>query len=96
MSRESITKQHKREAKLLAQQRQKDLQNKVKVQVDHNTWIYLPKKLARSKRKLKAYLAARAERIREKKDQEEQIRAGRIARNKAAAKARRLKKKNKK
>ncbi|WP_299465699.1 hypothetical protein [uncultured Microscilla sp.] len=96
MSRESITEQHKREARLLARQRQKGLRNKVRVQVDHNTWIYLPKKLARSKRKLKAYLVARAERIRDKKDQEEQAKAGRIARNKAAAKARRLKRRSKK
>lgn len=83
MSRESITEQHKHEAKLLAQKRQKSLRNKVRVQIDYNTWIYLPKKLARSKRKLKAYLAAREERIRARKKEEQQLVADRVARNKA-------------
>ena len=91
MSRESITEQHKIEAKLLAQKRQKSLRNKVRVQINHNTWIYLPKKLARSKRKLKAYLVAREERIRGRKKEEQQLIADRVARNKATAKARRTK-----
>ncbi|EAY29946.1 hypothetical protein [Microscilla marina] len=62
-----ITWEDRRKAKVLAQIRQKRLRGKVRVQINQNTWIYVPKKIARSKRKLRAFLSCRDRKLLEKK-----------------------------
>ncbi|WP_299464006.1 hypothetical protein [uncultured Microscilla sp.] len=80
-----ITWEDRRKAKVLAQIRQKRLRGKVRVQINQNTWIYVPKKIARSKRKLRAFLSCRDRKLLEKKALETQVKTDRRQRGKASA-----------
>lgn len=83
----NITEEDRQQAQVLAVKRQKRLRGKTRLQIDRNTWIYVPKKITRSKRRLKAYLQQREERIRAKKRQDREEKIARQQRSKEAAKA---------
>ena len=69
-------------AKQLAQQRQKRFKRQTKIKVAPGTWIYVPKEIARSKKKLRAYLEKRQERLRQKAQLENQLKKDRQRRSK--------------
>ena len=73
-------------AKELAKKRQKRFKRQVKVKVARGTWIYVPKEMAKSKKKLRAFLEKRQERMRQKAEQENQRQKGRQQRSKVSYK----------
>lgn len=79
---------HRRKALALAELRQARFAGKTKVQINHNTWIYVPKKIARSKSKLIAFLRQREERLQASQLWDAQEKAGRQRRRKAAIRER--------
>lgn len=84
---ESIHREQWLKAKELARKRQKRFKRQVKVLVASGTWIYVPKEVAKSKRKLKKFLAERTARMQQKAQTEAQILRERQERSKASFKA---------
>ena len=83
---EGINRAQKERAKKIAQKRQKRFKCQVKVQVASGTWIYIPKEFAKSKKKLRAFLERREERMRQKAEQEAQKQKDRWKRSKVSYK----------
>ncbi|HAS42335.1 MAG TPA: hypothetical protein DCS93_17795 [Microscillaceae bacterium] len=79
---EGINQAQWERAKEIARQRQKRFKRQVKVQIAPGTWIYVPKEFTRSKQKLRAFLAQRKERVRQKARQETQEQKDRQQRSK--------------
>ena len=79
---EGITHTQYLRAKQLAQQRQKRFKHQTKVKVAPGTWIYVPKKIAHSKKKLRAFLEKRQERLQQKARLENQLKRDRQQRSK--------------
>lgn len=83
---EGINQAQWERAKTIAEQRQKRFKHQVKVKIAPGTWIYVPKEFTKSKKKLRAFLEQRKERVRQKTRQEAQKQKDRQQRSKVSYK----------
>jgi len=81
---EGISHTQRLRAKEMALKRQKRFKRQTKVKVAPNTWIYVPKEIARSQKKLLVFLEERQERLQQKALLEEQMKKDRQLRSKTS------------
>lgn len=83
---EGINQAQRQRAREIAQKRQKRFKRQVRIQIASGTWIYVPKEFTKSKKKLRAFLEQRKERVRQKTRQEAQKQKDRQQRSKVSYK----------
>ena len=92
---EGINQAQWERAKTIAGERQKRFKRQVKVQIARGTWIYVPKEFTKSKKKLRTFLEKRQERLRQKKQLENQLKRDQQQRRKATRNQQKAKSSNK-